>query len=267
MNNLTLELLSDTFNRVVSQESKELIDSFYVFGSLSRGEQISARSDIDSVLLLKDIDTTKWKAMKSLSADLINLDKELGIEIDHVIMTQIELFELLAPQLILGMYTDGVSIYGENLKARLGNYLDQCSKEKMLNSFLRSRMFYRHMFRKKILKTDLSQLNEIDDKQIISIAKDIFLAASCVCFILTGNYLSKKKDICSFFALHAKGEAWYINFPNLAYNVRYGIVSLSLQEKEKFIKDAFEFIEASTHQVIEEYQKLTGSDKLNLYPY
>ena len=267
MTQVNLKQFQQAFQDNVSEDSRSLIDSFCIFGSLAREETIIQGSDIDSVILLKDQNQTNYSSIKKLSNDLIKLDKSIDIDVDHVIVTQIELFELLSPMLVLGMYTDGINIYGNNLKQKLEDFLKQVTKNRMLNSFLRSRMFYRHLFRKKFLKIDLSQPNKITDKQLISISKDVFLAARDMIYFTNNKYLSKKQDICSYFATHNLGPDWYVNLPLYAYNVRYLQLSLDDTQKLDYLQKSFDYIEMTTKQIIDIYKKVTGQAKLDLNPY
>ena len=111
---ITLESFTKTFDETVSTESKELIESLYVFGSLARGEKIQIESDIDSVLLLNNKDQVSYMEMMKLSGDLIKLDKALGVVVDHVFCTQDDLFELISPTLIVNLHIDGINIYGKD---------------------------------------------------------------------------------------------------------------------------------------------------------
>lgn len=267
MKSVDLQEFKLAFTKNVSLETRCLIDSFYVFGSMARGERITLGSDIDSVVLLKDMNRVDFSTIKNISHDFVKLDNDIGVDIDHVIVSQIELFELLSPMLILGMYTDGINIYGQNLKNKFKNYLAQVSKNKMMNSFLRSRMFYRHLFRKKFLKIDTGQLGQISDKLLISISKDIFLAARDVIYLKEKKYLSKKQDICSFFATHVVGDDWYVNLPLYAYNVRYLGATLTDEQRVDYLQKAFNFIELTTIELINLYKENTGETKLNLNPY
>lgn len=265
MSVITLETLKRNFNQTFSKKSKSLIDSFYIFGSLAREEKISEEGDVDSVLLLKNLDTIDVKDLMQLSLDIRKLDEKLGVEIDHVIVTQIELFELLSPMLIKNIYTDGASVFGKDLKKEFEKYLSLCPQNQLLNSFLRSMMFHRHQFRKKVLKMDLIHPQDINHQQILSLIKDIFFAARDYLFFSSNILITRRKDLCSYFSVHAKGNDWYVNFPTYALNIKSGLVSLNNKaRKGQFIKKAFDFMEITTHNIIEDYQRITGKKKLDL---
>ncbi len=267
-----MDINLESFKRILegslSTTSKELIDSFYVFGSLARGEKIQVGSDIDSILVLHNKDEISYVEMSTLSKDLIELDKKLGIEIDHVFCTQDDLFELLSPTLIVNLHADGVNVLGNDLKERFSKYLGTCSKSQMLNSFLRTDMFRRHQLRKRYLKLDLESGSNIDQKTIIGITKEIILTARDLLYFEMDILITPKKDICSYFLANFSGSDEFVNLPILSYNIRYGIVLLEDNEKKlKYLKTAFDFMEQASLMIQTRYKSVTGKTTLDIRPF
>lgn len=265
---ISIEEFIKKFNETVTNESKDLIESLYIFGSLARSEVIQEASDIDSVLVLKSKDLLSSNEIQKLSEDMVNLDKKLGVEVDHVLVTQDDLFELLSPTLILNLHSDGFNAFGNDLKIRFKEYLDECSRDQMLNSFLRTDMFRRHQFRKKYLKIDFTDLSKIDDKNIYSICKDVILTARDLLFVKKDILITPKKDICSYFLANIADEDWFVNLPTLSYNIRYQVVKLeSDEQKREFLIRAYDFMEKACLDIQKEYKAVTGKIKLDIRPF
>ncbi len=263
--NINLDIFRQLFLETVSTESQSIIESFYLFGSLARGEKIQSASDIDSILVLKDKDQVDFSQVACLSKDLIELDRKLGVNVDHLVLTQDDLFELLSPTLIINLHADGINIFGKDLKQRFSEYLAKCPKNKMLNSFLRTDMFRRHMLRRKYLKLDLENNSSIEDKTLIEISKDNILTARDLLYFETGKLITPKREICSYFLANITGADDFINFPMLSYNVRYGIVTFKTQEQKlEYLKNSFEFMEQASLRIQERYKSVTGESELNL---
>ncbi len=265
---ITLESFTKTFDETVSTESKELIESLYVFGSLARGEKIQIESDIDSVLLLNNKDQVSYMEMMKLSGDLIKLDKALGVVVDHVFCTQDDLFELISPTLIVNLHIDGINIYGKDLKQRFSQYLSTCTKPQLLNSFLRTDMFRRQQLRKKYIKLDLNNTNNIDNANIFAICKDVILTARDLLYFDKEALITPKKEICSYFLANFSGSDEFVNTPILSYNVRYGAVELrETKDKLDYLRRAFNFMEVASILIQTKYKQITGKTKLDLKPF
>lgn len=265
---INLATFTRLFDEAVSADSKQLIDSFYIFGSLARGEKIQAGSDIDSVLVLHNKDNVNFAEISQLTNDLLKLNQKLGIDVDHIVCTQDDLFELLSPTLIVNLQADGINIYGRDLKQRFAIYLKDCSKDQMLNSFLRTDMFRRHQLRKKYLKLDFDNMDKINKKDILSICKDIILTARDLLYFEMDVLITPKIEICSFFLANFSDSNDFVNLPMYSYNIRYGIVSLENNEsKLKYLKDAFNFMERVSVLIQTKYKKVTGKTRLDLKPF
>lgn len=265
---INLNIFSRIFSETLSAESKNVIESFYLFGSLARGEEIQSGSDIDSVLVLKNKDVVDFDQISILSRDLILLDKKLGVEIDHVFVTQDDLFELLSPTLILNLNTDGVNVFGSDLKQRFSDYVKECPKSRMLNSFLRTDMFRRHQLRKRYLKIDLNNLTSLDEKVIFGLCKDTILTARDFLYFEKDILITPKKDICSYFLANVIDTDEYVNFPMFSYNVRYGVVKLETEEsKLDFLKKSFDFMEKTSLLIQNKYKAVTGKTTLDIRPF
>lgn len=267
-----MDINLDSFKQILEESlsttSKEIIESFYVFGSLARGEKIQVGSDIDSVLVLHNKDEISFAEMVTLSKDLVVLDIKLGIEIDHVFCTQDDLFELLSPTLIVNLHADGINVYGSDLKERFSRYIENCPKSQMLNSFLRTDMFRRHQLRKRFLKLDLNGAENVDEKMIIGICKDIILTARDLLYFETDTLITPKKEISSYFLANFSGENEFINLPMLSYNIRYGVVTLETKDKKiSYLKRAFDFMEQASLMIQKKYKTITGKEILDIRPF
>jgi|CXWL01.1.fsa_nt_gi predicted nucleotidyltransferase len=265
---INLQNFTELFEKIVSPESKKIIESLYIFGSLARGEIIQAGSDIDSVLVLHNKDEVNFSEISQLAGDLVELDKKLGVEIDHVLCTQDDLFELLSPTLIVNLHADGVNIFGDDLKQRFADYINGCSKHQMLNSFLRTDMFRRQNLRKKFIKLDFKNTKNIDDKSIIGVCKEVILQARDLLYFEKDILVTPKRDICSYFLANYTGRDEFINIPMLSYNIRYGIVKLQDNEaRYNYLKKAFDFMEEASILMQNRYKNLTGKTTLDLRPF
>ena len=265
---IDLEIFKEHVAREIGNKSRKIVSSFYVFGSLARGEKIQEGSDIDSVLVINSDHIISAEMMGKLSHDLLALDRSLDILIDHVIVTKDDLLEILSKSLIFNLYQDGVTLFGDDLKDKFGNYLATCSQSQILNSFLRTAMFRRHLLRKRILKFDMDQLDLSTDELIRYIAKEVMMMAKDYLFFFNDKLVTSKRDTCSFFLANVKGPDHFVNFPMKAFNIRNKAITL-FDDKQKlnYIKEGFDFVEEISLKLQEKYKQVSKSDLLNLDPF
>ena len=265
---INLEIFKKKLFETISEQSKKAIASLYVFGSLARGEKIQEGSDIDSVLVIDSSHFIEVGIMDSLARNLDALDQSLGVTIDHVIVTKDDLLEILSKSLILNLYQDGITIMGADLKKIFSDYLTTCSHPQILNSFLRTSMFRRHLLRKKMLKFPHERPTEVVNDLVRYVAKEVVMVASDYLFFFTDNLITSRRDICSYFMANVSGSNDFINLPMKSYNIRSGIIVLSSEaEKLDFIKESFSFVETISVKLQDKYKQIVKSDVLNLNPF
>jgi predicted nucleotidyltransferase len=263
---LTVEFFKIAFNNSVVPVVGTLIDSYYLFGGLARGEQFSTVSDIDTVLLLKYDKEVPYASISKLNSALQGFHKEIGVSIDNVVVTSEDIFELLSPVLIQNMYNDGVVIYGRDLKTELKQYLASQTERDILNSHLTRVVFRRHLVRKKMLHMKMGEfVNNLDlmTKEIESMSKDVLFTARDFILFKTKDYITKRELIGQRFK--EIDSSVYNNFPYRAFKLKDGIVSISTKAGFlKYINLCFSFMEDYTEKIINLYKRRTGEDKLNL---
>jgi predicted nucleotidyltransferase len=248
------------FEDVVSDEVKNLIYSYTAFGSFARNEKLTAKSDIDTLLIVKS--KLPFSEMSLLASALSKLSANLDKLPDNVILVKDEVYNILSPHMLLNVYSDGSLLYGKDITDDFREYLDSMGKIKLLNGLLSTLSLKRHWLRKHVLEMMGREHTEAD---VIFMCKNVFhLSREYIRYFRDPFFKGSLED-----ALHEFEQVFpYEDLrsiprkfklikdePDLKFNPRE-IVELA--------EMAFSFVELVTEMCEIEYLKQSGEKEIKL---
>jgi len=258
---LNLSKFKVVFTKYIPDDVENIIESFYVFGSLAKNENLSRYSDIDAILLIKAEHKIHFAKNEVLANFLQDINRETGVKIDPVVVTYDDLPEILSPVIIYNAYHAGVNIYGKNLKTFFKSSLNKCSKKELLRSFLRHLIFRRHLIRKRLLNQNFRNKNNFSPDLIRDLAKEVVLSSRDLLTIKHGTWLRKKQEVVDLYVKLLEAN------PSLIIQANKIIEDIDLLEGKdyyKFLRQSSEFIEDRVIECIKAYKEITRSKQLNL---
>lgn len=252
---LALEKFSSHIKKYLSNE----ILSVLMVGSIARYEVITKESDIDLVVVFKNQNFIKSKALLKLNKAINLLKKDSGLQITPQIFTKFDLLQLLSLVLMKNYVEDGETIYGEDIISFFQKKLSHLSDFEYSIAILKRCLFERYFLRQYIVNSPQEQNYAFHNK----LAKSVLFLARDFLFLSKNVTITKREGIAKVFHNQYKNA-----IPLLANEIIGREKSfLDSSVRKLFIIQAIDFIEHICDKIIKLLKKKYPNKKIYVSPF
>lgn len=143
--------------KIIRKNEKLLEEVFSILlvGSLTReSDKINSNSDIDLIIVFDYENNIPSKKLIMIEDLVKQFKKEINLEISSEVFTKFDLLQLISPILMEDYVRDGEILYGQDIKKKFREKLENISDFEHSTFILKRCMFERYRIRKKIVESE-----------------------------------------------------------------------------------------------------------------